>query len=101
MLRITAMTELQQYLSTYLGATREDIETLLTFFQPTTLEKGDYFVRAGRVCDKFGFHTSGLMRSFAQYEDKEITQWISYKGNFIAELGGFFFDEPSRYSVQA
>jgi CRP/FNR family transcriptional regulator, anaerobic regulatory protein len=95
------MTELQQYLRAYMGVAEEDLQTLLSFFHLTTLEKGDYFVRSGRICDKLSFQLSGLMRSFAPYEDKEITQWISYKGTFITDLGGIVCDEPSRYTIQA
>ena len=95
------MTELRQSLRSYMGVPEEDMETLLSFFHLTTLEKGDYFLKAGRVCDKMSFHTAGLMRSYARYEEKEITQWISFKGNFIADLGGIVFDEPSRFTVQA
>src|ERR1700743_2886576 len=101
MVRITDMTELQEYFRAYMGVPEEDMQTLLSFFHLTTFEKGDYFLKSGRVCDKVGFHTIGLMRVFAQQGDKEITQWISYKGNFMAELGGIICDEPSRYSVQA
>ena len=95
------MTELQQYLRSYMGVPEEDMQTLLSFFRLTTLEKGEYFVKAGRMCDKMSFHLSGLMRVFAFYEDKEITQWISYKGNFIADLGSIICDEPARFNIQA
>jgi CRP-like cAMP-binding protein len=95
------MTELQQYLRTYIGVTEEDLQTLTSYFHLTTLEKGDHFVKAGRICDKMSFQISGLMRSFAAYEDKEITQWICYKGTFVTDLFGILYDEPSRYTVQA
>lgn len=95
------MTELQQYLRSYLGVSEEDMQVLLSYFHPTILEKGDYFVKAGRICDKLSFHTAGLMRVYGHYGEKEITQWISYKGNFITDLGGIICDEPSRFSVQA
>src|SRR6202012_305108 len=101
MLRIMAMTELQQHLRSYMGVTEEDLQTLLSFFHLTTLEKGDYFVKAGRICDKMSFQVSGLMRSFAAYEDKEITQGICYKETFVTDLWGILYDEPSRYTVQA
>jgi len=95
------MTELQQYLRSYMGVPEEDMQTLLSFFHRTTLEKGEYFLRAGRVCDKLSFQLSGLMRVFAVYGDKEITQWISYKGNLITDLGGLICEEPSRFTFQA
>jgi CRP-like cAMP-binding protein len=95
------MTELQECLRSYMGVAAEDMQTLLSFFHLTTLEKGDYFLRAGRICDKLSFHTKGLMRVFGHHGEKEVTQWISYKGNFITDLGGIICDEPSRFSIQA
>jgi len=96
-----AITELQDCLRAYMGVSEEDMQTLSEFFHLTTLEKGDYFVRAGRMCDKMSFHTAGLMRVFAQHEDKEVTQWISYKGNFITDLGSIICDEPAKFNIQA
>ncbi|HLZ87562.1 MAG TPA: cyclic nucleotide-binding domain-containing protein [Puia sp.] len=95
------MTELEQYLRSYMGVADEDMEVLVSAFYPATLEKGDFFLRAGRICDKLSFHREGLMRVFARHGEKEVTQWISFKGNFITDLQGIVCDEPSRFTVQA
>lgn len=95
------MTELEQYLRSYMGVSDEDMSILVSYFHPTSLEKGDFFLKAGRVCDKLSFHRSGLMRVFAAHGDKEVTQWISFKGNLIADLGGIICQEPSRFNVVA
>jgi CRP-like cAMP-binding protein len=95
------MTELRQYLRSYTGVSNEDMETLVSYFHYTTLEKGDYFLKAGRVCDKLSFHKSGLIRAYASYEEKEVTQWISSKGYFLADLSGIVFDQPSRFNLCA
>ncbi|KXX67103.1 Crp/Fnr family transcriptional regulator [Flammeovirga sp. SJP92] len=44
---------------------------------------------------------SGLLRIFAQTEDKEVTQWISTKGQFSIDLSSFIFETPSRWNIQA
>ena len=95
------MTELEQYLRAYTNVSDEDMSTLVSYFHITTMEKGDYFVRAGRVCDKLSFHKSGLIRWYADHGDKEVTQWISSKGYFITDLGGIIFDKPSRFNIYA
>ena len=95
------MTELQQYLRSYMGVAEEDMDALTGYFHPTVLEKGDFFLKAGRVCDKLSFHRSGLIRVYASYGEKEVTQWISFKGNFITDLGGIICGEPSRFDVRA
>jgi hypothetical protein len=68
------MTELEPYLRTYLGIPEEDMRTLVSYFHPATMEKGDYFLKQGRICDKLSFHRSGLMRVYAPYGEKEITR---------------------------
>lgn len=95
------MRELQAYLQSYFGADEEDIEKLISYFHPATLPKGGYFLKAGRVCDKFSFQRSGLLRVYASHGEKEVTQWISYRGNFITDLAGMIYNEPSRYNIQA
>ncbi len=95
------MTELEQYLRSYMSINDEDMRILTSYFHPTTLEKGDYFLKAGRVCDKLSFHRSGLMRVYTEYYDKEVTQWLSFKGNLIADINGIVSDRPALYSIQA
>lgn len=68
------MTELEQYLRSYMGVSDEDMANLVSYFHPTFLEKGDYFLRAGRVCDKLSFHRSGLLRVYATHDEKDVTQ---------------------------
>ena len=54
------------------------------------------------MCDKMSFSSFGSdAHVFAFYEDQEIAQWISYKGNFIADLGSIICDEPARFNIQA
>jgi CRP/FNR family transcriptional regulator, anaerobic regulatory protein len=95
------MTGLQTYLRSHMGVPEEDMQTLLSHFKPTTLEKGDYYLKKGRICDNLSFHQSGLIRLYAPYEDKEVTQWISFKGNFISDLSSMVFRQPSKFNAQA
>lgn len=95
------MTELEQYLNSYMGIDGNDMRALLSYFYPTSLSKGDYFLKAGRVCDKLSFHRSGLIRIYAPYKEKEVTQWISFKGNFLTDLSGIVCDEPCRFDIRA
>ena len=95
------MTGLETCLRNHLGVPEEDMQTLLSFFKPTTLEKGDFYLKKGRICDNLSFHRSGLMRVFAPYQDKEVTQWISFKGNFISDLSSMVFRQPSKFNMQA
>ena len=95
------MTELGNYLRTYMNVADADMEALVGYFHPTSLRKGEYYLKQGRVCDKLSFHRSGLLRVFAEQGEKEVTQWISSKGNLMADLGGLICDSPARFNAQA
>ena len=45
------------------------------------------------------FHRSGWVRQFAVRGGKEVTEWISSKGNMITDLNGLIRDLPSRFHV--
>ena len=72
-----------------------------SLFNQITLKKGDYFVKEGKLCDKFCFIKTGYLRVFAIPDAKEITQWISTSGYFGTDFSSFFFDTPSRWTIQA
>jgi hypothetical protein len=95
------MIGLETCLRNYMGVPEEDMRILLSFFKPITLEKGDYYLKKGRICDNLSFQHSGLLRVFAPYQDKEVTQWISFKGNFISDLSSMVFRQPSKFNMQA
>jgi len=95
------MTELEKYIHTYFGVSKDDLTKISSFFKPMTLKKGDYFLKTGRQSDRLGFVQSGIVREFAFINDKEVTKWISTKGYFVVDLSSFMFQHPSRFNIQA
>ncbi len=95
------MTELELYINSYFGVTIDDISKISPFFKLTTLNRGDYFLKPGRICDKLSFHKSGLIRVYITTTEKDVTQWISSPGYFVTDLAGIIFNKPSKYSIQA
>jgi len=95
------MTELESYINSYFGVQKEDILRIGSFFHPELLKKGEFFTKAGQVCNKLSFHRSGLIRVFADVDGKEITQWISTKGYFVTDLSGIIFSQAGKYNIQA
>jgi CRP-like cAMP-binding protein len=98
---IIIMTELENYIKSYFGVTEGDLSRISTFFELTTLEKGGYFLKSGRVCNKLSFQKSGLIRVYVETAQKEITQWISTQGYFVTDLNGLIFNQPSKFEIQA
>lgn len=96
------MTELEQYIKSYFGLVQPtDLTIIASLFQPTTLKKGDYYLKTGKSCDKLSFIQSGLLRIFVSTEDKEVTQWISTQGFFVTDLSSLVFGTPARWNIQA
>ena len=101
-LKKTEMTEIEQNIKSYFGVVAiDDLETIVSLFTPTTLKKGEFLLKSGKLCDKLSFVKSGLLRMFVINEDKEVTQCIATKGHFSTDLSSFIFDTPSRWTIQA
>lgn len=94
------MQDLEKYISSYFGV-NENIEKVSSLFIESDLEKGEYFVKADQYCEKLSFVQSGYIRVFANVGDKEITQWISSKGQFLTELQSLIFKQRGRWNMQA
>ncbi|MFT3750904.1 MAG: Crp/Fnr family transcriptional regulator [Agriterribacter sp.] len=96
------MTELEQYIKFNFEIIQPDeLNEVSSLFNPTTLKKGDYFLKEGIRCDKFCFIKTGYLRVFAISGEKEITQWIASKGHLGTDFSSFFFNLPSRWTIQA
>ena len=95
------MTELEKYIQTYFGASKDDLTKISSFFTPVTLKKGDYFLKTGRHSDRLGFVQTGIIREFVFVDDKEVTKWISTKGYFVVDLSSFVFQQTARWNIQA
>ncbi|NQX82182.1 MAG: Crp/Fnr family transcriptional regulator [Flavobacteriaceae bacterium] len=94
--------ELEQYIKLHFGVIdANELKTISSLFELITIKKGDYFIKHGKRADKLSFVKDGLLRIFAQTGKQEITQWISSKGYFVADISGFVFDNPSRWNIQA
>lgn len=96
------MTELEQYIKACFGVVEtDDLHKITSLFKPGKLKKGDFLLKKDRICHKLSFVQSGLLRIFTIKEDKEITQWISKKGYFVADLTSFINNSVSRWTIQA
>jgi CRP-like cAMP-binding protein len=96
------MTELEQYINTYFGVVdSSELEQISSLFTPTTLHKGEFFLKSGKDCNKLSFIQSGMLRIYVATEEKDITQWISTKGYFVTDLSSLIFETPARWTIQA
>ena len=95
------MSELLNYIETYFEVNKYDAEKITSFFTLTTLDKGEYFLKADRYADKLGFVQSGFMREYLLKDSKEVTKWIAAKGYFTTDIAAFMFQKTAKYNIQA
>ncbi|MFT4739173.1 MAG: CRP-like cAMP-binding protein [Cyclobacteriaceae bacterium] len=94
--------DLKQFIaSTFEVDNSESIQSVASLFRYYPLKKGECVLLSGGRCDKMHFVKTGFLRVFNSKEGVEVTQWISTKGNFTADLSSFYFDVPSRWTIQA
>ena len=95
------MSELLNYIETYFEVNKYDAEKITSFFTLTTLDKGEYFLKADRYADKLGFVQSGFMREYLLKDSKEVTKWIAAKGYFTTDIAAFMFQKTAKFNIKA
>ncbi len=96
-----AMERLETYIKNNLPVSPSDLAVISKCFVPAILDKGEYFVRQGRYCDRLAFINTGYIRVFIEADNREVTQWISTPGYFITDVTSFVFQTPARWNMQA
>jgi CRP-like cAMP-binding protein len=71
-------------------------------FKIYTLERGDFFVRAGDVPKTIGFVNSGILRLYYVDRDgNEYTKSFCAENSFVAAYSALLLQQPSRLFIQA
>jgi len=63
-------------------------------------KKGDHIVRSGEICDRIHIIRNGLVRGYFNYNDNEITTWVSVDNEMFTSISGYFKHEPALESIQ-
>jgi CRP-like cAMP-binding protein len=95
------MTELENYIHHHFSIATDDCQKVSALFKSETINKGDYFLRSGKQCNKFSFIQNGILRVYVNLPDKEVTQWIGTAGYFMTDIHAFMYRNPSRFNIQA
>jgi CRP-like cAMP-binding protein len=95
------MTELETYIHQHFSIPLDDCKKVGGLFKSETINKGDYFLRSGRPCNKLSFIQEGILRIYVELPDKEVTQWIGTAGYFMTDIHAFMYRNPSRFNIQA
>jgi CRP-like cAMP-binding protein len=93
-----------EFVRQHLGvADPQHIERIAELAQPIQLEKGQYLVQRGEVCERVILLKKGLMRGFIQRgpDDAEVTFIFAAEGAFVTALASFVNRTPTEETLQA
>lgn len=95
------MDSLITYIMSLRPLTEEEKAEIVSHFQAGHLKEGDYLFRGGRVCTKFFFIVSGIVRMVA-VNDKgvEVTHYFVGENHFCTNLASFRDGTVAEDSIQ-
>lgn len=94
--------EFEQYIQSYFGVPPNTVASIMSYFKPQQLEKGNFFLKENSYSEKMGFVQSGIIREYLlDHKGREVTKWISTKGYFVVDIASFLFHQPARWNLQA
>ncbi|MFS0491056.1 Crp/Fnr family transcriptional regulator [Leadbetterella byssophila] len=94
--------KLQDYLIERAGLTVEEVKGLEPFMQRKTIQKGEFALRAGEICEESLFIEEGLLRFYTiDNGGKEHIVQFAPEGWFLADRSSIFFHSPTEYFIDA
>jgi len=93
---------MKEYLKSFHLLTEDEINTFISMAETCDLERGEYFIRDGNICNVVAFVESGILRSFyTTPEGEEMTYCISFQNSFMTAYSSFITGLPTMENVQA
>jgi CRP-like cAMP-binding protein len=91
----------KDYLFQYENLSKEKLAKIEQYMTILFLEKGEYFLKGGRICHQIGFVIEGLMRVYKIEDSREITCAFAGENQFVVDLESFNFKKPASEYIQA
>jgi CRP-like cAMP-binding protein len=94
--------EFSTYLSQFGNLTEQQSSLLTQKASIATLQKGDYFLKAGAITQQAGFVVAGIFRVYYLTEQgDEITRYFINEGQILLNLREFSQYSDYQYNIQA
>jgi len=77
------------------------ISEILRFFTPLKLDKNDFLVEKGKVCEYFCFIKSGVLQHSIEISEEEKTTYLALKNSCTSALKSYLQEIPSRKNIKA
>jgi CRP-like cAMP-binding protein len=93
---------LKNYIIKNLPFPDRTLDDVVEYFEEITVSKNDFFLKEGKVNDRYFFLQSGFMRAYTRDVDgNEITTNFYQKDSVVFEVSSFYLKTPSTENIQA
>jgi len=69
-------------------------------FEQKTFKKNELLVSTGKTCRHLFFLEQGSLRGFYNLDEKEVTYWFGFEGDFVTSFHSFITQQPSIENIQ-
>ncbi|MEM8509647.1 MAG: Crp/Fnr family transcriptional regulator [Bacteroidota bacterium] len=83
------------------NGTASDVKEIFNHLTLTLLEKGDFLLKQGHICNQYFFVESGAVRLYYWKDDKEFTVWLGTEGQIFTELDSYLHQSPALVSIES
>lgn len=97
----TLLASLLQSLNSIQSIGKELELILMESFKIEEVKKGKILLHEKDICKNLWFLCDGLLRSYHNIGEKEITSRIMYTGHIVISPGSFFTQTPATESIEA
>ena len=93
---------LRQNISKHIDLSDKELDDFCNLFQNKSVNKKDFLLREGEVCNFEGFVSKGLLRVY-HLDNKGVEQvlYFAQENWWIADIDSFTNEKPSRLYIQA
>ncbi|MDQ1090260.1 Crp/Fnr family transcriptional regulator [Siphonobacter sp. SORGH_AS_1065] len=92
---------LKHYCQQFVSLTSEELALLDTYFVPLHLQRHEFLLQEGHVCQFIAFVNEGIVRHFHTKEGVEKTCDFSFQHSFLTDFTSLTHRVPSIFSLQA
>lgn len=94
------MEKLRKYF-TETGFEEKDVEKIVNLFHSKQYQKGEFFVKEGRVTNQLAFIDEGSFQYYSLAKGEVRTTYIALENSFVASLLSYLREIPSRENISA
>ncbi len=93
---------LKNYIIKNLSFPDRTLDQVVEYFDELTIPKNEYFLKEGKINDRYFFLQSGFMRAFTHDTDgNEVTTNFYQRDSVVFEVSSFYLKTPSAENIQA